>query len=292
MEHRVCRASNSHVRGDGVLEGGLRHDLLWPEPFLHQPNGAHTGLLRQTYAGGGHCGNRAVAGEAHAQCLRQAVHRVGREEAGARSAAGAGGQLQFAERLIIDVARFELTHGLKHAIHVKVTAACASGHHRPAADEDGGDIHASGGHQHARHDLVAVGDHDQPVHRVGQRHALHRIGHQFATRQREVHADVPHGDPIADADDVELQGDAASQADASFDGLGDLVQVDMARDELVVGIGNADDRTLQLLWRQSQGVQQAPVWSALESSLHLITVHVVSPFPRARRQASPFDVRC
>ena len=55
-----------------------------------------------------------------------------------------------------------------------------AGRHRAAADKDGGDVDAHGGHQHAGHDLVAVRNADHAVEAMRLEHAFNAISNQFA----------------------------------------------------------------------------------------------------------------
>ncbi len=149
----------------------------------------------------------------------------------------------------------------------------APGHHRPAADENGGQVQPRGGHQHARHDLVAVGDEDQPVEGVAHRHHLHRIGDQFAAGQGESHPGMAHRDPVADADGVEGQRRAARHPHAGLDRLLDAVEVDVTGHDVVVGVDHADQRAVELLRRQARGIKKAPMWSPFESSFRFVAAH-------------------
>lgn len=108
----------------------------------------------------------------------------------------------------------------------------AGGHGAPA-DHEGGDIGPEDAHEHARDDLVAVGDADNGVEAVGLDHGFHAIGDEFTTGEGEFHAGMTHGDAVADSDGVEFEGYAASLADGFLDQVGDLVQVDVAGDYFV-----------------------------------------------------------
>ena len=112
--------------------------------------------------------------------------------------------------------------------------------HRPAGDKQRGDIQPHGGHEHAGHDFVAIGDTDHPVKAVGPDHGLDGVGDDLAGGQRILHAGVAHGDAVADGDGVELEGHAAGVADGLFDHLGHLVQVHMAGHDLAEAVGDGD----------------------------------------------------
>ena len=119
-------------------------------------------------------------------------------------------------------------------------SAVLPGLHRPAADEERGDVAAHGGHEHAGHDLVAVGDADHAVEAMGLEHRLDGVGDDLAAGQRVFHARVPHRDAVVDADRVEHERHPARLADALLDELAHLVQVDVAGND--VGVAVADRR--------------------------------------------------
>ena len=129
--------------------------------------------------------------------------------------------------------------------------------HRSAADEDGGDVAAHGAHQHAGHDLVAVGDADHAVETMGAEHRLDRVGDQLAAGQRELHPLVAHGDAVVHADRVEDKRHAARLADALLDELADLVQVDVAGDDVDVAVADGDERLAEIVILQAGGAEQA-----------------------------------
>ena len=198
--------------------------------------------------------DRAVARQRETQRLGQTVHRVGREHARARSAAGAGATLDLGDLRV--AARLVGPH--HHGVdQVDAAALKFSGLHRPARDEDRRDVEPHGGHQHAGGDLVAVRDADQRVDLVGGGHVLDAVGDDLARRQRVEHAVVAHGDAVVDGDGVELRGEAPEGFDALFDILSDFVQVYVPRHELGERIGDADDRPAELFFAHAVGAPEA-----------------------------------
>ena len=133
----------------------------------------------------------------------------------------------------------------------------AAGLHRPAADEDRRDVAAHGAHEHAGHDLVAVGDADHAVEAMGLEHRLDAVGDDLAAGQRILHARVAHGDAVVDADRVEDERHAARLADALLDVLADLVQVDVAGNDVRVAVANGDERLAEIAVGHAGGPEQA-----------------------------------
>ena len=67
---------------------------------------------------------------------------------------------------------------------------------------------------------------------------------------------MSHGDAVAHGDGGELHRGASGGTDAGLHRLGDLIQVHVAGDDLVVGTDHADERPLQLLLGIAQGIEQ------------------------------------
>ena len=98
---------------------------------------------------------------------------------------------------------------------------------------------------------------------MGHGHGLGGVGDQVPGDQGVLHADVAHGDAVAHGDGGELHRGAAGGPDAGLHRLGDLVQVHVAGDDLVVGAHHADEGPLQLLLGVAQGIEQGAVGGAL-----------------------------
>ncbi len=77
-------------------------------------------------------------------------------------------------------------------------------------------------------------------------HVLDAVGDQVAAGQRVEHAAVAHGDAVVDGDGVELDAEAAGRVDDLLHALADVVQVDVAGDELREAVGDGDDGLLEV----------------------------------------------
>jgi hypothetical protein len=64
-----------------------------------------------------------------------------------------------------------------------------------------------------------------------------------------------HGDAVVDRDGVELHGRAAGLANALLDGLGDLAQMEVAGADLGPGVGDADDRLVQVFLAEANATE-------------------------------------
>jgi len=131
-----------------------------------------------------------------------------------------------------------------------------AGFHRATGDEDHRNIQAHRGHQHSRGDLVAVGDAHQRIGAVRVDHVLDRVGDDVAARQRVQHAVVAHGDTVVHRDGVELLGDAARRFDLPRDQLPHVLEMDVAGHELGKGVGDGDDRLVEVVILHAGGAPQ------------------------------------
>ena len=255
VQHGVGGAAHGDVERHGVLEsleagdGTRQHrSVVLLVPALGQFDDQAPGTQKQILAVGMRCQQGTVAGQAQSQRLGQAVHRIGGEHAGTGAAGGTGGALGGLHLRV----RSGRIGGLHHRIHQVeldrlVVPDHLAGFHRPARNEHDGDVQAQCRHQHARGDLVAVGDTHQGVGAMGVAHVFHRIGDQVAAGQRIQHAAVTHGDAVVHGDGVELAGHATGRLDLARHQLPHILQMHMAGHELGEGIGDGDDRLGEIL---------------------------------------------
>src|SRR5690606_28811390 len=212
---------------------------------LGQFNHGARGLQEQLFAVGMGGQYGAVAGQRQTQRFHQAVHGVGGEHARAAAAGGTGAALVFGNRLV----GAGVVGGSDHRIHQVQAVVGQLGlarFHRATGDEHHRDVQAQGGHQHAGGDLVAVGDADNGIGAVGVDHVFDRVGDDFPAGQGIQHAVVTHGDTVIHRDGVEFLGHAAGLFDLPSDQLAHVLQVYVARHELGEGVGNGDDRLLEV----------------------------------------------
>ena len=172
--------------------------------------------------------------------------------------------------------------------------APATGEHGAAGDEDGGDVQARGGDEHAGHDLVAGWDQYHGVELVALDGALHAIGDDLAADEAVVHALVVHRDAVAHTDGVDLQRRAAGHADARLDGVGDLLEVKVAGDDLVLCRDHGHERAVELLVGEAVGREQAPVGRSGKPALDGIAAQLlhISSLPLAVCEKCEVWPRC
>ena len=93
---------------------------------------------------------------------------------------------------------------------------------------------------------------------------------------------MAHGNAIANTDGRNQHRGAARHADACLDGIGQLIQVHMAGNDLTVSRNHADQRAFQLFRGVAQGIEQAAVWGALRAFLTLSLLIFFSPLQREK----------
>ena len=255
MQNGVGRAAHGDVEHHRVLEGLEGRDGAWQRagvvllvPAAREVDDEMAGLDEQALAIGMGRQSGAIAGQSEAERLGEAVHRIGGEHARAGPAGRAGRALDGRDVAVAHLVVAGGDHGVDEIERMGLAREHdLAGLHRPAGDEDGGDVEPQRGHQHAGGDLVAIRDADESVGAMGVAHIFDAVGDDLARRQRIEHAVMAHGDAVVDRDGVELLGDAAGFLDLARDQLAEVFEMHMARHELREGIGDGDDRLAEVL---------------------------------------------
>ena len=121
---------------------------------------------------------------------------------------------------------------------------------------------------------------------MGHQHGLHAVADQLAGGEAVLHAHMAHGDAVADADGRDEDGGAACHLDTGLDGLGDLIQIHVAGDDLAVGAHHADEGAVQLFRGVAQSVKQAAVGRAFRAFGHVVTSHFILLMQKAPESAA------
>ena len=251
VQDRIGGPAHRDIQRHRIQEGGTGGDAARKDPvvavpvvfprILHDEGRGFPEQLRPVHM---RRDDGAVAGQRQADGLGQAIHRIGREHAGAAAAAGAGPFLHLRHFVVGEGG----VRGLDHRIdEVQFPAAQHACFHGPAGDEDRGDVQPHRGHEHAGGDFVAVADAHHGVGLVGVHHIFHAVGDDFTGRKGIEHPVVAHGDTVVHGDGVELGGETAQFPDFRLHQLTGLMQVRVAGDELREGIHDGDDRFSDLV---------------------------------------------
>ncbi len=254
MQNRIGRAAHRNVERHRVLERLETRDRARQHAGVvlfvvaaREIDDEMPGFDEEPPAVGMGRERRAVARQREAERFGQAVHRIGGEHARARAAGRTGRALHHRNVGVADLVVGGGDHRVDEVDFPDARANLDLARlHRPAGDEDGGDIEAQRRHQHARRDLVAVRDADERVGAMGVGHVFDAVGDYLARGQRIEHAVMAHRDAVVDRDGVELLGDAARRLDLARDELAEVLEMDVAGHELGEGIGDGDDRLTEV----------------------------------------------
>ena len=264
VQHRVGRTAHGDVQAHRVLEGIARG----------QRTRQHRGIVlliiataqlddlvaspqEQLPAVGVRGQTRTIARQAQPQRLGQAVHRVGREHPRTRATGRTGRLLDHVAvgiahrgvRTLVDgVHQVELDH--------PVGQLRLAGLHRPARHEHRRNVQPQCGHQHARGDLVAVGDAHHGVCTVRIDHVLHRIGDQVARGQRIQHPAMAHRNAVVHGNGVELLGHRPGLLDLFGHQPAHVAQMHMPRHELRERVDHGNDRLAEIGFLHAGGAPE------------------------------------
>ena len=246
MQDRIGGSAHGDIQRHRVQEGGTGGDGTRKDPLiavpvvfpgiLHDESRGFAEEFRPVHMRRDH---GAVTGQGQADGLGQAIHRIGREHAGAAAAAGTGTLLHLRHFVIGQGG----VRGLDHRIdEVQFPASQHTRFHRSAGDEDRGDVQPHRSHEHAGGDLVAVADAHHGIGLVRVHHVFDGIGDDFAGRKGIEHAVMAHGDAVVHGDGVELGGETAQFLDFRLHQLAGFMQMRVAGDELREGIHDGNNR--------------------------------------------------
>ena len=254
VQHRVGGTAHGNVQAHRVLEGVTRGQrprqhrgivlLVIAAAQLHdlvaRPQEELTAVGMRGQAG-------TIARQAQPQRLGQAVHGVGREHARTGTTGRTGRLLDLVTVGVRHLRVGTLQDGI-HQVQLDhpIGQLGLAGLHRTARDEHRRNVQPQRRHQHARRDLVTVGDADHGVGTVRIDHVLHRIGDQVTRGQRIQHATVAHGDAVVHGDGVELLGHRPGLLDLLGHQAPHVAQVDVPRHELGERVDHRNDRLAEI----------------------------------------------
>src|SRR5699024_679598 len=199
----------------------------------------------------------------------QAVHGVRGEHAGARTTGWASRFFDHGQTSVIDIIASRCSDGrdqVRWSLSNAVDNDCLARFHRAARDEDGRGVQAQSCVEHARGDLVTVGDTHQRVSGVRIENVLHGVGNDLTGRQGVEHAAVAHGDAVIDGNGVEFLRYAASFANSVGNDVTDIFQVDVAGNELGIRVGDRDNGLAKVIFLGAGGAPERASTSSLTAN--------------------------
>ena len=270
VQHRVGGPAERHHHGDGVLERLLGHDVAGGDAALEQFDDGLTAGLGEPVAAAVAGGRGRAAGQRHADRLGGAGHGVGGVHAAAGALAGTDGALDDVDVLAGHQPARAGADGLERVDDRDVPLGAVgqlglAGHDRSGVEEHAGQIETGGGHQHAGQRLVAAGQQHRAVEALGHHDGLDAVGDHLTGHQREVHALVAHRDAVGHRDGAELHREAAGGVHAFLDGLGQPVQRQVARGDLVPRRRDADLRLDPVVVAHAYGAEHPAGGGLLEA---------------------------
>ena len=156
-------------------------------------------------------------------------------------------------------------HGLEDVLDVYVLAQVFAGHDGAAIDKDRRDVKTGDGHHAAGHVFVAAGDGDEGVHPLSEGNDLDGVRDDFPADQGGFHALRPHGDAVADGDSPELEGHSVGLADPFLGGIGQPVQMNVARRDVAGQVSDGHEGFVHVGGGQAHGPEhgpgRGPVWA-------------------------------
>ena len=155
VQDGVGGTAEGHGDGDGVLERLLGHDVAGGDAQAQQVDHGFAGLAGKVITAAVRRGRGGRAGQGHAEGLADARHGVGRVHAAAGAFARADGAFDAVQVFEAHLAGGAGAHGFEGVdegdfLFGAVLKLDPAGHDGAGVEEDGGEVQAGGGHQHAR----------------------------------------------------------------------------------------------------------------------------------------------
>ena len=237
-------------------------------------------MLGKANSCGIRCGNRAVTRQRHADCFRQAVHRICRIHAGAGSAGRAGVFFIVTHAFFVQRPRIIGADCLKHMAQAAALPVFQMPcQHRAAGNKDRRDIEAGSCHQEPGNVFVAVRDHDKPVKLMGNGHCFGRVCNQVTRNEGILHPNVAHGNSVTNGNGREHDRCAACSRNPCLNGFCDFIKIHMPGNNFIVRTYHADQRAADLFVGKTERIEQAAVRCPLYSFFNKVRLHnFSSPF--------------
>ena len=269
VQRHIGGAADGHAQPQGVGQSGPGDDLPGGQPLPHHGHNAAAGPLGHPAALRHDRGHHGAARQAHAHGLRHGAHGIGGAQIGAGAAAGAAAVLQGHILLLRHAPHLEHPLGLHRAGVVRLMAVeLHAPQHGAAVDDQRRQVQPGRRHQQSGYHLVAGAQQHNAVKVVQPGHGLHLVGDQVPGGQDEVHPVVAAAHAVTGADDAEFHRRSAGLENPLLHKAGHLPQVVVARGAGAPGVGNADQRTLQVIITVShpliEGADGGPIrpWTA------------------------------
>ena len=156
MQHRIRRAAGGGDRGDGVLQGFPRDDLLGAQVSFQQIHDHHAAFEGHVVFLLIHGGHAVPSHHRDAEELERNRHGVGRELTAAGAGARAGMVFEILELGIVHGAGCMFPDRFEDVLNGHVMALEPTWHNRASVEHDRRQVQAGKGHHGAGNGLVAA----------------------------------------------------------------------------------------------------------------------------------------
>ena len=130
-----------------------------------------------------------------------------------------------------------------------------SGKHGASGNKDGRYINTGCRHKESRYIFVTVRNHDQCIKLMCLCHTLCGIGNQVSCNKRILHTDMTHGNSVTDRNRRKFHRKTACFGNTHLHRLADFIQINMPRNNFVIGAHHPDHRLLHLFLCVAQGIK-------------------------------------
>ena len=130
-------------------------------------------------------------------------------------------------------------------------------HHRTTRANNGRQIDSCCCHNHTGNNLIAVGYQYQTIKAMCHCHGFHTICNEFTAGKAVFHADMSHGNAVANTNGRHFDGGTASHTDTSFYGFCYFIQMKMSGNNFTMSRNYANQRTIQFFFCIPHGIKQA-----------------------------------
>ena len=110
-------------------------------------------------------------------------------------------------------------------------------------------------HKESRYILVAVRNHNKGIKLMCLSHTLRGIGNQVSCHKGILHTDMPHGNAVTDCNSRKFHRKPTGFGNAHLHRLADFIQIDMSRNNFIIGAHHSDHRLLHLFLGVAQGIK-------------------------------------
>jgi hypothetical protein len=131
-------------------------------------------------------------------------------------------------------------------------------HDRASVEHERREVQARERHDGAGDGLVAAGERHDRVEEVAAGDQLDGIRDDLPADEGGLHALRPHRDAVGDGDRVVFDRRAAGRPDAGLDALGQPAEMEVAGHDLDPGVGDAHERTGEVLVGEAHRLEHGP----------------------------------